>query len=236
MKVFILLLLLLSIVYCIRNIRKKYKLFYFWNHEQITLKNNFESSLLNHSYLELIPIELKTKISTSNFGTKDFKKIITEKIHIIVKQIIPRNMGKKVVISDIDIQVFKSFEFIFCDYKMYDIVFQKEGTNLGYNTGFMLIKCTEKILNLFQVILDTLNNSPTNKFINEQKIMNDVINNYDINHTHFPDTIWAFSNKPMPNKKDIILHHANVTLPSKNYTSLQKKLKQLADIKNLIEN
>ena len=79
-----------------------------------------------------------------------------------------------------------------------------------------------------------MNDTSKNVLINEQEIMNKIINKFPISHTRFPNEIWALSNKPMPNTKSIILHHANCTVYSKTESSLQMKLKQLQFIKELV--
>jgi hypothetical protein len=193
---------------------------------------------LNHIlYLNLKPIELTTKISTSNFGTKDFRKIITEKIAKILQYVFPENINNPFIISDIDIQVFQSFEHILKQYNNFDIVFQKENRNGGINTGFMLIKNTPTTLNLFKDTLDILMSAPKDKFVNEQDIIQELLchEKYKIIKGNlFPNEIWAFSNGPMPNIETLILHHANCTSPSENESRLEKKIKQLNYIKNLV--
>jgi len=213
-------------------------IYYFWNNEQLELKKIFENSLESHSYLNLKPIRLETKISTSNFGTNDFRKIITEKIHKIVYHILPNNINNQFIVSDIDIQVFKSFQHILKKYTDVDIVFQKENNNMMINTGFMLIKYTPITLELFKETLGILHSTPTHKFINEQNIIQQLVHleKYkDLKIGIFPNEIWAFSNQPLPNVKNLILHHANCTIPSKNETSLEKKLKQLKLIKQMVD-
>ena len=214
-------------------------IYYFWNEEQKILKHIFEKSLESHSYLNLKPIELTTKISTSNFGTKDFRKIITEKIDKILQYVFPENINNPFIISDIDIQVFQSFEHILKQYNNVDIVFQKENRNGGINTGFMLIKNTPITLNLFKDTLSILMSAPKDKFVNEQGIIQELLyhENYkNMKRYLFPNEIWAFSNSPMPNIKTIILHHANCTSPSENESSLEKKIKQLNYIRNFVNN
>lgn len=213
-------------------------LYYFWNDQHIELKRIFEKSIEKHSYLNLQPLQLVTKVSTSDFGTSDFKNIITEKIKRIIYDVFPINNNNHFIISDIDIQVFKRFENILNDYKIYDIVFQKETRSSGYNTGFILVKNTPLTLDLFTETLDILLSTPPNQFINEQLIINNLLMNdkyKELNVGTFPNEIWAYTNQPMPNISTLILHHANATLPSENETSLMRKKKQLQKIKLMFD-
>jgi hypothetical protein len=181
---------------------------------------------------------LETKISSSNFGTTDFRKIITEKIFKLLQDIFPENTDNMFIVSDIDIQVFKSFEYILKQYIDVDIVFQKEQRNWGVNTGFMLIKNTPLTFELFKETLLILLSTPRDKFINEQNIIQNLLHQdrYKILKVGlFPNEIWAYSNQPIPDISQLILHHANCTGPSENESSLEKKLKQLHMIKHIVD-
>ena len=92
---------------------------------------------------------MRTEISTSDFGTPDFITVTFEKMLFIIENIIPNNMNKHIIISDIDIQFFQTFHHILDEYQSYDIVSQREQYHTGYNTGFMYVKCNEKTLFLF---------------------------------------------------------------------------------------
>ena len=147
-----------------------------------------------------------------------------------MRYVFPDNIDNTFIISDIDIQVFKSFEHILKQYNNVDIVFQKENQNGGINTGFMLIKNTTLTLELFKDTLNILLSAPKDKFINEQGIIQQLLyqEKYkDLKSYLFPNEIWAFSNIPMPNIKTLILHHANCTLAAENESSLEKKNKTI---------
>ena len=74
-------------------------IYYFWNDEQHELKTIFENSLQSHSYLNLKPMCLETKVSTSNFGTTDFRKKINEKVFKILQDIFPENTDNMFIVS-----------------------------------------------------------------------------------------------------------------------------------------
>lgn len=213
-------------------------IYYFWNNEQLKLKNIFENSLQSHSYLNLKPMCLETKVSTSNFGTTDFRKIITEKVFKILQDIFPENTDNMFIVSDIDIQVFKCFEHILKQIIDVDIVFQKEQRNWGVNTGFMLIKNTPLTYELFKETLFILLSAPKDEFINEQNVIQKLLHHQKYQALKvglFPNEIWAYSNQPLPDITKLILHHANCTGPSENESSLEKKLKQLHMIKHIVD-
>jgi len=213
-------------------------IYYFWNNEQLQLKNIFENSLQSHSYLNLKPMCLETKVSTSNFRTTDFRKIITEKVFKILQDIFPENTDNMFIVSDIDIQVFKSFEHILKQYIDVDIVFQKEQRNWGVNTGFMLIKNTPLTFELFKETLFILLSAPKDEFINEQGVIQKLLHHQKYQALKvglFPNEIWAYSNQPLPDITKLILHHANCTGPSETTSSLEKKLKQLHMIKQTVD-
>lgn len=185
-------------------------------------------------------MSLETKVSTSNFGTSDFRKIITEKVFKILQDIFPENIDKPFIVSDIDIQVFKSFEHIVkqCNSDVVDIVFQKEQRNWGVNTGFVLIKNTPLTFELFKETLFILLSTPRDEFINEQNIIQKLLHHEKYKSLKvglFPNEIWAYSNQPLPDITKLILHHANCTGPSENESSLEKKLKQLYMIKHIVD-
>ena len=213
-------------------------IYYFWNNQQLELKNIFEDSMKSHSYLNLKHMCLETKVSTSNFGTTDFRNIITEKVFKILQDIFPENTDNMFIVSDIDIQVFKSFEHILKQCIDVDIVFQKEQRNWGVNTGFMLIKNTPLTYELFKETLFILLSTPKDEFINEQNIIQKLLHHQKYQALKvglFPNEIWAYSNQPLPDITKLILHHANCTGPSENQSSLEKKLKQLHMIKHIVD-
>lgn len=205
------------------------KCLYFYNENQRVLKNVFERSLIYcMPCIELVPLEFVYKASTSDFGTYDFRELMLEKVQR-VRDYIHENIGTIVLISDIDIVVHDNFEHMLEIDDNVDIILQKECRHGGLNTGFILLKCSEKTYTLWNDIEASMAQVKPNAFINEQAVLNQIIGNYNVNYRVFDDSIWAFSNFPKPNK--IYIHHANCTGATSNKSSLQLKCEQL--IQNL---
>ncbi len=199
----------------------------FWNENQRVLKDMFvESMQLHMPKMEVVPFEFKTKVSSSNFGTLEFKELMKEKIHTIQDYILEHD-GETVLVSDIDILVYKPFTELMCLNEV-DIVFQKEERSHGINTGFYLMKCSTRTYDFWKQVEIKMKLTDREKFINEQRVVNTIIDSSGLKWSVFPDTIWAFSNKPMPD--NIYLHHANVTRADETKSSLEKKIDQILNI------
>lgn len=202
------------------------KCMYFYNDAQILFKKLFEKSILYCiPDIELIPVEFKYKTVNSNFGTLDFRNLMLEKTRVI-KEYIYSNIENKseILISDIDIIVYNDFTHLL-NLDNIDILFQKESHNGGINTGFIYLRCSQKTYELWKEVEYKLINYDASKFINEQKIINDTINKSGLIYKLFDDSIWAFSNKNKPT--NILLHHANCTIPANNKSSYSLKCEQL---------
>ena len=210
---------------------KNIKCYYFWDKNLITLKNSFELTL-NHfnENISTVPIEFEYNSTSSNFGTLDFRNLMLEKT-IKIRDIIKSGMseGEEILISDIDIIIYGNIEseLLLLDK---DILFQKENKQGGVNTGFIFLKCNEKTLSLWEDTILQISNFNKDSFVNEQFIINNIlINHEDLKFGFFNDSIWAFSNSPMPN--NILLHHANCTVPN-GQSSYELKVQQIINILN----
>jgi uncharacterized protein YdcH (DUF465 family) len=209
------------------------KCYYFYDDNQAMLKDCFEKSLHNAMpHVELHPVKFNYKSQSSNFGTLDFRNLMLEKVSR-VKDIIESHIpnGTHILISDIDIIVYDNFEHLLKLDDDKDILFQKEhsnGPNDSINTGFIYLKCSPKTLQLWAEVEQHMKSHSDGVFINEQAIINNIVSEHDIKWDLFDDSIWAYSNNPKPDK--IYLHHANVTAPIENKTSLQLKCRQMIDI------
>ena len=181
----------------------------FWNENQKVLKEMFvESMHLHMPDVDIHPIEFQTKVSSSNFGTLEFRSLMREKIHT-VQNYVKEHDGETVLVSDIDILIYRPFYELLC-LKDSDIIFQKENRSNGINTGFYLMKCNNVTYNFWKRVENEMNLHNAEAFINEQAVVNNIIDKSNIKWSFFPDTIWAYSNQPMPH--NIHLHHANVTI------------------------
>jgi hypothetical protein len=147
-----------------------------------------------------------------------------------VKDIIEANIPHEthILISDIDIIVYDNFEHLLKLDDNKDILFQKEhrrGPDNTINTGFIYLKCSPRTLQLWAEVEQRMKSHTDGEFINEQAIINNIISQHDLKWGLFDDSIWAYSNDPKPDK--LYLHHANVTSPQENKTSLQLKCEQM---------
>lgn len=176
----------------------------------------------------------------ADFGTSNFKKIIYEKISVLVEDILPSESKNGFILSDIDIQFFKScYSIINESLKKHEIVFQKEGKDTSaINTGFIAMKPTKNVIDFWTNIKESLYSKlESEDFINEQALANSLIDNPSIklNWGIFPSEFWAFSNleyRPKKkNIKNIYLHHANCTDPHDNKDSLTLKIEQIELVK-----
>lgn len=209
--------------------------YYFYDDNQAMLKDTFEMSI-SHAMpnVELRPIKFNYKSKSSNFGTLDFRNLMLEKVSR-VKELIQSHIdsGDNILISDIDIIVYDDFTHLLKLDDNSDILFQKEHRNGGndtINTGFIYLKCSPKTLQLWTEVEQRMKAHSEGEFINEQKLINDIISQHTLQWGLFDDSIWAYSNSPKPNT--ILLHHANVTAPSQNKSSLQLKCEQMIHMLN----
>jgi hypothetical protein len=201
----------------------------------MSLKNSFELTLTHfNKNISTIPIEFEYNSTSSNFGTLDFRNLMLEKT-IKVRDIIKAGMleGEEILISDIDIIIYGNIESELSLIDK-DILFQKENKQGGVNTGFIFLKCNEKTLSLWEDTIFQISNFNKDSFVNEQFIINNLLGDRkDLKFGFFSDSIWAFSNSPMPN--NILLHHANCTVPN-GQSSYNLKIQQIINILNLNSN
>jgi hypothetical protein len=213
---------------------KKIKCYYFWNKQFVSLKKVFELTMEYFtSNIQMIPVELKFQAKTSDFLTLDFKNIILEKTKK-VKNIIESNLltEKEILISDVDIVIYNNFEHLL-QLNEYDIIFQKENKKFVSNTGFIFLKCNKKVLSLWEKIIEIIEKTNPNAFTTEQRAIKQLLledSSQEIKYKHFEDSIWAYSNPPQPST--ILLHHANVTLPTEQKSSYELKVEQIKKIIN----
>lgn len=203
------------------------KCYYFFDKNQLVFKECFEQTMqFSMPNIELCPIEFIYKSDTSNFGTMHFRNLMLEKV-TRVKDIIQSHIetNQTILISDIDIIIYKNFEHLLTLEDELDIKFQKESGRGDINTGFILLKCNYKTLKFWDDIEKGMNSVATDTFINEQAVVNNIISTSDIRWSLFPDSIWAYSNTAIP--QTIHLHHANNTAVRNNKSSFELKCEQM---------
>jgi hypothetical protein len=133
------------------------------------------------------------------------------------------------IMSDVDIYFYKSIlpSIRQAIQSKYDICFQKEFINTQFNIGFVLIKNTKNVQNFWTNVYNIIIYSKSKLL--EQDLVNALLNTQKINFGSFDSTIWNMSLGLKYLSKDIVLHHANCV------SSIEGKLKQFDDIKNIVQ-
>lgn len=141
-----------------------------------TIPKSFDSITVEH-YLndDAVP----GVIDSDNFKKLSYKKMV------LIHQHIKMNFNKVLIFCDIDIAIFRDFkDDILNRIVDYDILFQ-DNTNGTYNCGLMVFKCSEKVLNFWELIMKNYNED-NHSFMNEQFAINELIHNTDIKHNYLP--------------------------------------------------
>lgn len=138
---------------------------------------------------------------------------------------IKNNMGKIIIVSDVDIQFFRKSESTIREsLKGYDMAFQKGDNYRARNMGFIGIHCNPNTLAFFEAVREEIRK--TGRW--EEVIVNEFLDkDMGVTHTIFPETIWTpiLSSRPA----DIILHHAIAA-----GVSPKSKLKQMIQIERML--
>jgi hypothetical protein len=172
-----------------------------------------------------------------DFGTPGFITHMRQRVET-VRTIIKKNWGDIIIWSDIDIQFFrKCSKLIEKAMVGKDIVFQSESwPKKEVNGGFIVIRCNEKSLLLYETVLKTdFEKLP----YFEQTAMNEILteNKIGIRWGILPRPFWAMSCHYDP-PVDIALHHANCTFPrivkGKTIGSLEQKLSQFKRVRRYV--
>jgi len=124
----------------------------------------------------------------------DFKKISFKKMRLI-HHWIKSNIGDVIIFSDIDIVFFRDFkEDILTRITEYDMLIH--GIEVcNYNAGFMVFKCTDKVLKFWEFMMENYNEN-NNTYENDQVALNNLISKFDITHGCLPkqyhlNQIWC---------------------------------------------
>jgi hypothetical protein len=180
----------------------------------------------------------------ADFGTETFKRLVHEKIKILVTEILPSEIQNEFfILSDVDIQFFSP-----CDQSVreamqgVDIALQSEFGNRFSslaNTGFICMRPNQPMIDFWSKVESNLAEQIGKAdFVNEQAIVNKMLPlASNIKWAFFPDAIWAYSNLGFRRSHrfpSILLHHANVTSPRDGMSSLELKIEQLASVKELL--
>jgi len=207
---------------------KRMKLFSIYTDEIDPLKKQFVGTIQDDWELN-IAYWGKAGEGDGKFGTPSWYNILRKRNEYLLN-VIKENWGDIIIWADIDIQFFaKCTNVINKSIEGKDIVFMSEHWPQEIiNGGFMVIRCNDKTLLLFQSVLQyDLEKLPHG----DQTAINDILRRktIDIKWGILPEQFWAKSHGGEP-PINIVVHHANCA------ETLKLKLKQLKEIRNLVMN
>jgi hypothetical protein len=179
------------------------------------------------------------------YSTYGFRESTSDKLKVII-QAINDNMGDWIIYSDPDIQFFEGFGKDVIKYpqleKNVDIYCQcdtpKCPENIILCTGFMIINCSEKIKNVFELSLQYISN-----FEHDQYAFN-YFGRSKLNWRTLPEdqyytiayntgnVVWN-GEKYNDIPKNILMHHANWTAGVENKIKLLNYIKDELSRKNI---
>lgn len=220
--------------------QSKIKVYSIYTSKYHDLMKLFSKSLSHYpDNFELIKIECD-KSDEGDFLSDGYKKIIDFKISHIIRTI-KENMGDVILWSDCDILFFKNpFNEIINYAKEYDLCGMQEPYqnrhppfNRLMNGGFLIIKCSEKTLALWEKIVFILSLTKYSKDpgLYEQDVLNYLINlrETDIKYLILPDSFWATSRGERFDNNVTICHFT--ALPNcEGNTHTERKYNQMLKI------
>lgn len=188
--------------------------------------------------------------SSGNYMEKGWKETMVEKDNYIIQSLEESNIGDIIIHSDVDVQFFKNIkQNINLDiFDHIDIACQSDGPSYAC-FGFMIMKNTIKLQNMFKQILKIINDQNDNSIdhINDQRLMNEIYPQYDINlgllnYKYFSN--WMTQNllnskmiyndfNPVDQENipsNLILHHANYVIGVQAKIDLMKKIKKYQNL------
>jgi hypothetical protein len=204
------------------------RLFYLFNeHHKELIDRFFLPTFLEHNpeEFELEGVRLPEPGESVFFGTRQFQRMTAEKARAVAG--LSRSHSHPFIVSDCDIQFFGSISKEVESAKALDldIVFQKESDMHGVNTGFMLIKPSERVSDFWDAVVAELEASDNEK-LNDQHVANKRIGRSGLTHGTFGPAVWAYSQGGLGSH--VLLHHANCT------TGLEAKIRQLNRVRRTL--
>lgn len=218
----------------------KIKLIASYNPEQEEMKEYFINSIKDDWDFNIVKYGVAADLTTGAYYDtvrKKYETIINE---------IKNNFGKIVILADIDIQFFRKCNDIIINLmKDLDLAIlpEKLPWKIGddVNGGFVVIKCNDKTLSLFQEIYSTRNTWTGYKgdqfYLSELLKKKHIGNNFK--YDKLPIQFWMrrYTDKIPP--KDIIMHHAvqddHEPGGYEKETRVKLKMSQLKEIKREVD-
>lgn len=210
----------------LNNTLYKDKLLYVWSNNICKLKNIYEKSIhLLSDILEVKPLKLcLNRFKIFGFRTESWYHCLHIKILYIRNTLkMCNNSGEYIVCSDIDIQILKPNGIL----ELIDIARKNDiwyygmyenNTMYKYNGGFYILKACDKIVNLFDHIVELISQ---HKYpYGDQDVINSLLDiHIGSKHTVIPHEFTCWGNSPV--LKTHIFHHAVCAY------GLSEKLKQM---------
>ncbi|SEM79563.1 Nucleotide-diphospho-sugar transferase [Mucilaginibacter gossypiicola] len=223
------------------QINKRMKLFSIYTDELSEIKDVFSGSIRDDWDVH-IKYMGRAGDGNGDFASKGFYYIQQRKIEFLIEKI-KENWDDVIIYADIDIQFFDKCSGLI-EHAIYgkDFAFQPEhGSGNEVNVGFSVIRCNEKTLAVYKLILQyDFEILP----IADQSAMNDILqeNKTDVIWGLLPKQFWAMSHymsELFAPPNDIVIHHANGTRPrlvnGERIGSVQLKMEQFQMIRNYID-
>ena len=162
--------------------------------------------------------------SESYFNALNFK--VRSTLDLICK-----NLGRTIILSDIDIEFFRKCDAIIrAGLRSHDVLFQSEywPSNGTINSGFVVIRCNERTLSFWEKV----NSYSVKDFpLGDQSIINMLLRDSrcQLSWGMLPNAIYAQSHHFWP--LSIALYHANCT---NGTASINRKIRQLEAVRTRV--
>lgn len=169
--------------------------------------------------------------NVGNFRDNDYIDTLLFRNQMFI-DLISVNKDDIIIMSDVDIIILKDFyDYVVETMKDKDIMHMRDGYfGVNFmNGGFTVIKCSEKTRNFYEIILDKTKNSG-DKFYLDQDAIKDYYykdnNPLNLKWDYLPASMFPVRyewNSLKNHKNDVVLFHANVTMPMPNMSSVEQK-------------
>lgn len=196
------------------------------SHENI-YREYFLSSLPDGLSCHSVCLEIHGK---GDFNAPDFLQAIKNKLRLVIESI-DENIGATILWSDVDIlfihDPLPSINTLIDEHPHVDIWFQKElaTTDNEANVGFILMRCTPTVKELFRCALAEMDRHPE---WNDQRALNYLLQTKNLVKWHFLPLDFFARTHGWPPENNIIIYHANNT-PGKD--GVAQKIMQFNDLR-----
>lgn len=179
------------------------KLYSLYTHHHKIFKDEwFLPSLKDQFEINISEYSIKDE---GEIGNNAFRKAMVLKVSTIINAI-KDNFLESIIYSDIDVQFFQNFEdFIRCNILDYDLLIQRDSPFGVFCAGFMVIKCNQNTLSLFERIKELMLERNTH---DDQQILNELLF-YNIIESNLFVRLKAFSIRRYNKLKSALLKREN---------------------------